>query len=85
MNITYTIARFEQCSGYFLVAFNIISENGDSIYLESPLNNEEIVEKTSQEICQLAYDKIKSKINQIKTKFEQNSISIVGYQFIPKE
>ena len=85
MNITYTIARYEQCSEYFLVAFNINSENGDSVYLESPLKNEEIIEKTSQEICQLAYDKIKHKIEKFKLKFEQNSISLVGYQFIPRE
>jgi hypothetical protein len=85
MNITYSIARYEKLSDYFLVAFNICSENGDSAYIESYLNHEEIIEKTSQEICQLAYEKIKVKIEILKQKFEANSVSVVGYQFIPVE
>lgn len=85
MNITYNIARFEKSSDCFLVAFNICSDNGDSAYIESCLTNEEIKEKTSQEICQLAYEKIKVKIDLLKQKFEKNSVSIVGYQFIPVE
>lgn len=85
MNITYTIARYEMLPNNFLVAFNINSENGDSVYTESYLTLEEIKNKTSQEICQLAYEKIKDTIDEIKLKFQKNAVSIVGYQFIPSE
>jgi hypothetical protein len=85
MNLSYTIARYEEVSGEFLVAFNVISDNNDSAYVESYLTLEEIKEKTSQEICQLAYEKVKVKIELLKKKFETNSVSVVGYQFIPVE
>jgi len=85
MNIIYTIARFERLPNNFLVAFNITSENGDSVYTESYLSHDEIINKSSQEICQLAYEKIKNNIDDIKLKFERDAVSIVGYQFIPSE
>lgn len=85
MNITYTIARYENLSSYFLVAFNICAENGDCAYIESYVPLTDIVGKTSQEICQLGYDQIKDQIQTIKQKFESNAVSIVGYQFIPQE
>lgn len=83
MNISYTIARYESFDDKFLVAFNVYSDSGDSAYVESYLTLDEIKEKTSQEICQLAYEKIKVRIELLKQKFEANSVSIVGYQFIP--
>jgi hypothetical protein len=86
MNIQYTIARYEKTSGYFLVAFNVTNlDNNDSAYVESHLTMDEIFEKTSQEICQLAFDKIKTKIDKIKTKLESSEKCVVGYKFLPDE
>jgi len=86
MNIQYTIARYEKTSGYFLVAFNVTNlDNNDSAYVESHLTMDEISEKTSQEICQLAFDKIKIKIDKIKNRFQTSEASFIGYKFLPDE
>ena len=60
MNITYTIARYEQMNKEdFLVAFNVQIEDYEIFYIESVLPLSSINEKTSQQVCQLAYENIK--------------------------
>jgi len=49
------------------------------------LQTSDICEKTKQEVCQLAYDNLKPKIEELKTKFLESQSSIVGYQFVPNE
>jgi len=85
MNITYTIARYEYISdGKFLVAFNIKDEFENSAYVESELKSSDISGKSTQEICQLAFNTIKNRIDQIKENFAIKHKSVVGYQFIPE-
>jgi hypothetical protein len=85
MNITYTIARYDKLnSDVFLVAFNVTNEAGDSFYIESPLDLSDISAKTTTEVCQLAYDKIKTKIENVLSRLEAQKISKIGYQFIPE-
>jgi hypothetical protein len=85
MNITYTIARYDKLnSDVFLVAFNVTNEVGDSFYIESPLNLSDISAKTTVEVCQLAYDKIKPKIEEVLARLETQKNSKIGYQFIPE-
>jgi|LakMenEpi03Aug12_release.lakeMendotaPanAssembly.Ray.scaffolds.fasta_scaffold79292_6 hypothetical protein len=85
MNITYTIARYELINdNTFLVAFNVKSESNSSFYIESPLTLSETSGKTATEICQLAYDKIKTKIEEILNRLQQQKDCKVGFQFIPE-
>jgi hypothetical protein len=86
MNITYTIARYDFINkDQFLVAFNIKDDFENSAYIETILEPSEISAKNTQEICQLAYDKLKSKIDALKLDFENKNISKIGFQFIPEE
>jgi hypothetical protein len=85
MNIIYTIARYEKLnSDTFLVAFNVKDADGDSFYIESPLLLSNISGKTTNEVCQLAYNNIKNKIDEIILKMQQQKASKIGYQFIPE-
>jgi hypothetical protein len=85
MNIIYTIARYELISDTtFLVAFNVKDESNSSFYIESILSLSEISGKTPTEICQLAYDNIKIKIEEILSRLQQQKTSKVGFQFIPE-
>ena len=85
MNITYTIARYDKLnSDTFLVAFNVTNDSGDSFYIESPLNLSDTSGKTANEVCQLAYDNIKIKIEEVLARLETQKNSKVGYQFIPE-
>jgi hypothetical protein len=85
MNIIYTIARYELISAdTFLVAFNIKDESNSSFYIESPLSLSQTSGKTPTEICQLAYDNVKTKIEEILNRLQQQKTSKVGFQFIPE-
>lgn len=85
MNIIYTIARYDKLSNEtFLVAFNVKDQDGLSFYIESPLPLNEISGKTPNEICQLAYNNIKSKIDDTIARMQQEKSSKIGFQFIPE-
>jgi len=94
----YTIARYEDMGGdQFLVGFNLGDDNGNSAYVESVLQKSDISGKTQEEICQLAYDNVKTTINQlaydnvkttinnIKSDFESRQESVLGKVFVPTE
>ena len=85
MKLTYTIARYEQIkSNIFLVAFNIKDDSENSAYVECELMSSEISNKNSQEICELAFQKLKNQIESIKNDFKNKKNLKVGYQFIPE-
>lgn len=87
MNTIYKIARYKQISdNTFLVAFNIKNDNDSWFYIESQLDMSEISGKTPNEICQLAYSKIKDEIDSTLLRLQKENVTQakVGYQFIPE-
>lgn len=85
MNTIYKIARYEQLNNnIFLVAFNVKDDSDSWFYIESQLDMSEISEKTPNEVCQLAYSKIKDKIDSTLLRLQQENATKVGYQFIPQ-
>ena len=85
MNTTYTIARYEQVNNIeFLVAFNVKAQDVPVFYIESILPLSNISEKTSTEVCQLAFNDIKNKIDEIILRLKSENSLTVGSQFIPE-
>lgn len=85
MNITYTIARYEQLNNVeFLVAFNVKAEDIFVFYIESILPLSLINMKTPAEICQLAFTNVRSQINEIIFKLRSENSSVIGSEFVPK-
>jgi len=85
MNIIYTIARYEKLSNEnFLVAFNVKDGDSDSFYIECILPLSDISAKTTTEVCQLAYNNLKTKIDETLARLQQQKTSKIGYQFIPE-
>lgn len=84
MNITYTIARYEQMNKEdFLVAFNVQIEDYEIFYIESILPLSSINEKTSQQVCQLAYENIKINVLNIIESLKSQSQIKIGSEFKP--
>jgi hypothetical protein len=84
MNITYTIARYEQMNKEdFLVAFNVQIEDYEIFYIESVLPLSSINEKTSQQVCQLAYENIKINVLNIIENLKLQSQIKIGSEFKP--
>ncbi len=84
--MTYTIARYENVKNdQFLVGFNLTDDNENAAYVEALLNKSDIAAKTQEEVCQLAYDSIKNKVDKIEADFEAKNESILGRVFVPTE
>ena len=84
MNITYTIARYEQMDKEdFLVSFNVKAEDYEIFYIESVLPLSSINEKTSQQVCQLAYENIKINVLNIIENLKLQSQIKIGSEFKP--
>lgn len=82
--MTYTIARYESLEeDRFVVGFNLIDDNENSAYIEALLNKSDIENKTQEEVCQLAYDSVKDKVDKIEADFEAKNESILGRIFVP--
>ena len=84
MNITYKIARYEQINKEdFLVPFNVQIEDYEIFYIESILPLSSISEKTSQQVCQLAYENIKDKISIVVDRLKSQPQIKIGSEFKP--
>lgn len=84
MNLTYKIARYEQVNNEdFLVAFNVQADNCATFYIESVLPLNLINQKTSQEVCQLAYENIKDNISNTVNRLKLQSQVTIGSNFVP--
>jgi hypothetical protein len=84
MNLIYKIARYEQVNNEnFLVAFNVQADDCPIFYIESVLPLNLINGKTSQEVCQLAYENIKDNISNIVNRLKLQSQIKVGSEFTP--
>ena len=85
--MTYTISKYEilKNNSNFVVGFNLTDDNENAAYVESILNVADIENKTQEEVCQLAYEKIKEKIKRIELDFIEKNESILGRVFVPTE
>jgi hypothetical protein len=84
--MTYTIARYENVKNdQFLVGFNLTDDNENAAYVEAVLNKSDIAAKTQEEVCQLAYNSVKDKMDKIEADFEAKNESILGRIFVPTE
>jgi hypothetical protein len=88
-NIEYKIQRYELYppdeSTSFVVGFKISDKlnNNRSGYIEALVSLEEASGKTSNEICQLAYNKIKTEIDNLVNDLVSKRNNLIGYTFIP--
>jgi hypothetical protein len=88
-NIEYKIQRYELYppdeSTSFVVGFKISDtlNNNRSGYIEALVPLAEASGKTSNEICQIAYDKIKNQIDIIVKDLIGKRNQLLGYTFIP--
>lgn len=87
-NIEYKIQRYElyplDNSTSFVVGFKILdTTNNRSGYIEALIPLDEASGKTTNEICQIAYLKLKSQIDIISSDLIAKRNSLVGYTFIP--
>lgn len=83
--MTYTIAKYETLGNNFVVGFNLSDENANVAYVESVFPKSSTEGKTQEEVCQLAYEAAKDKIDVIKADFEAKNESILGRVFVPTE
>ena len=85
--MTYTISKYEilKNNSSFVVGFNLTDENENAAYVESILDIADTENKTQEEVCQLAYEKIKEKIKRIELDFIEKNESILGRIFVPTE
>jgi len=83
--MTYTIAKYETLGDKFVVGFNLSDDNENAAYVESVFLKSLTEGKTQEEVCQLAYDNIKDKIDKIRADFEFKNSSILGRIFVPIE
>ena len=67
----------------FLVAFNVKAEDYEIFYIESVLPLSSINEKTSQQVCQLAYENIKINVLNIIESLKLRSQIKIGSEFKP--
>jgi hypothetical protein len=88
-NIEYKIQRYElyppEESTSFVVGFKIsdILNNNRSGYIEALIPLTEASGKTSNEICQLAYNKIRPEINTLVNDLISRRNNLIGYTFVP--
>jgi hypothetical protein len=82
--MTYTISKYEilKNNSSFVVGFNL-TDDENAAYVESILDIADIENKTQEEVCQLAYEKIKEKIKRIELDFIEKNESILGRIFVP--
>lgn len=88
-NIEYKIQRYELYppdeSTSFVVGFKISDtlNNNRSGYIEALIPLTDASGKTSNEICQLAYNKIKIQIDNLVKDLISKRNNLIGYTFVP--
>lgn len=85
--IRYIIQRFELndviSPSYYIIGFKIVCDvNQRDIYIETELEYSQCVDKSDNEICVLAYNKLRNKISNISKELLQKKF-IIGSEFIP--
>ena len=85
--IRYIIHRFEPndltSPTYYIIGFKVICDlNQRETYVETTVPAGECIDKSDNEICLLAYNKLKDKINEVARELSSKKF-IVGSEFIP--
>lgn len=78
------IARYEECDANKIIAFNCISLSGMKTYFETLVPLKECINKNDNEICCLAYEKLKQKILSVMHE-QETPVTIIGSEFIPPD
>lgn len=86
-SIRYIIHRFElndkNSPTYYIVGFMLVCDlNQRESYVEATIDYNECVDKSDNEICSLAYNKIKSRIDEVSRDLLHKKF-IVGSEFVP--
>jgi len=68
---------------YYIIGFKILCElNNSEAYVETTIDNADCIDKNENEICLLAYNKLKSIII-LKSNELENKNFLIGSEFIP--
>lgn len=81
----YVIARYEDNGNSKIVAFYVIIENGSKTYFESVIPMDQCHGKTDNEICCLAYEKMKHRIDELIQQIKTEAPTVIGAEFIPPD
>lgn len=87
-NIKYKIVRYDTSEHHELpnkiVGFEVINEYNDrSMYHEAILQRNEILDKTSEQIVDIAFNKLSSSLAKSATFLSSEETNIVGAYYIP--
>ena len=87
-NIKYKIVRYDTSEHHELpnkiVGFEVICENNDrSSYHETILQRNDILDKTNEQIVDLAFNKLSASLAQSAAKLSSEENNIVGAYYIP--
>jgi len=87
-NLEFKIYRHdfypEQNPVHAVIGFLIIdTETDKTAVLETNVSIAECNGKTPEEVCQIAFEQLKDKIERIKQDFQKNRDSVIGKVFLP--
>ena len=86
-SIRHIIQRFElndpTSPSYYIIGFKLVCDlNQRDCYVETQLPYNDCMDKSDNEICVLAYNKLRSKIDVVSKDLQQKKF-IVGSEFVP--
>lgn len=86
-SVRYIIQRFElndsNSPSYTIVGFKIVCDlNQREQYIETTIPYSECVNKSDNEVCGMAYTKLKGKINSVSNDLVSKKF-IIGSEFVP--
>jgi hypothetical protein len=87
-NIKFKIVRFDTSQNHEfpnkIVGFEVINENNDhSMYHEAVLQRNDILDKTNEQIIDIAFNKLSASLAQSAAKLSIEENNIVGAYYIP--
>ena len=87
--VRYIIHRFELndtvSPSYYTVGFKVVCDiNQRESYIETPVDYKDCSGKSDNEICSIAYEKLKNKIVELESELLKKKF-IVGSEFVPPQ
>lgn len=85
--VRYIVQRFElndpTTPTYYMIGFKLVCDiNQRDCYVETQIDYELCRDKSDNEICVMAYNKLKQKIDEVSKELQQKKF-IVGSEFVP--